>query len=59
VRGGEDGHVGTEHAAVADGHETAVQDDEVEVGVEAGAEGDVAAVVNVEGGFDEYVLLGG
>lgn len=55
VRGGEDGDIGAEHAPVANGHETAVEDGKVEVGVEAVAEGDVAAVVDVEGGFDEDV----
>jgi hypothetical protein len=57
VRGGEDGHVGAEHAPVPDGHETAVEDGEVEVCVEAGAKGDIAAVVDVEGGFDDWGVV--
>jgi hypothetical protein len=47
VRGREDGNVGTEHASVADGNKTAVQDSEVEIGVKACADGDVAAVIDV------------
>lgn len=56
MRRGEDTHVRSDHDAVADCHETAVEDGEVEVGVEAGADADVGAVVDVEGGFDEGVV---
>lgn len=45
VRGGEDGHVGTEHDAVANGHDGTVEDGEVEVGIEPFPDADVAAVV--------------
>lgn len=38
VRGVHDGHVGAEHDPVADGDEAAVEDREVEVGVEAASQ---------------------
>lgn len=50
---GEDGHVGTKHASVTDGDETAVEDSEIEVGVKTLAEGNVAAIVDVKWGFDD------
>ncbi|OSS44498.1 hypothetical protein B5807_10853 [Epicoccum nigrum] len=57
VRGGEDTHIGAEHAAIAYGDEAAVEDGQVEVCVEALTEGDVAAVVDVEGGLDEHPVV--
>lgn len=47
VRCGEDRHVWAHHDAVAYCYETAVEDGQVEVGVEAGADADVGAVVDV------------
>jgi hypothetical protein len=58
VRGGVDGHVGAEHDAVPDGDEPAVEDGQVEVGVEPRADLDVAAVVDVEGRLDEGLVVG-
>lgn len=55
VRRGEDTHIRPEHDPIADGYETAVQDREVEVGIEAVAERDIAAVVDGEGRLDEDV----
>lgn len=48
VGGGEDAHVGAEHDAVADRHQRAVEDRQVEVGVDALPELDVAPVVDVQ-----------
>ena len=51
---GKDGYVGTEHAPIADGDETAVEDCQIEVGVETFTKRDVATVVYVERGFDDW-----
>ncbi|KAI2608228.1 uncharacterized protein GGS25DRAFT_265877 [Hypoxylon fragiforme] len=56
VRRGQNRHVRAEHDAVADGHERAVEDRQVVVGVEAVAEADVAAVVDGEGRLDEDLV---
>jgi hypothetical protein len=56
VRRREDTHIRAEHDALADGDEAAVQDGEVEVGVEPAAKRDVAAVVDSERRLDEGVL---
>lgn len=52
VGSGEDGHVGAEHDTVTNGYESAVEDAEVEVGVEALANLDIAPVVDGEGRVD-------
>jgi hypothetical protein len=52
VCGGEDTHVRSKHATVAYSNERAIEDSEVEICVEALAERNVAAVVYVEGWFD-------
>ena len=49
MRCGENGDVGTHHHAVSDGDEAAVEDGEVEVGVETDADADIGAVVDVAG----------
>lgn len=58
MRRGENADIWTYQDAVADGDKPAVEDGEVEVGVEAGAEADVAAVVDAEGGLDEGFGVG-
>jgi hypothetical protein len=56
VRRREDTHIRTEHDALPDSDQAAVQDGEIEVGVEPVAERDVAAVVDSERRLDEGVL---
>jgi hypothetical protein len=57
MRRRENRDIGAKHAAFANRHKTAVQNREVEVRVEAVAERDVAAIVNVEGRLDEDVFV--
>lgn len=57
VRRSKNGHIGTDHDAIADGHDGAVQDGQVEVCVEALANADVAAVVDREGWVDTDLLV--
>lgn len=55
---GKDRNVRSEHHPIADRHEPAIEDAEVEVCVEAGADGDVAAVVYLEGRLDVGFVVG-
>ena len=57
VRSGEQGDVGSEHDTVTDRDEGTIKDGEVEVRVEALAEVDVAAIIDVEGGFDVGIVV--
>lgn len=50
-------HIRSKHAPIPNCHNTAVQDGQVEVRIEALAEADVAAVVNVEGRLDADVVV--
>ena len=52
-----DTNIRPKHAPIPNSHETAVQDGQVEVSVEPLAERDVAAVVDVEGRFDEDLVV--
>lgn len=56
VRRSEDTHIRPKHDPLADRDEAAVQDGEVEIGVEPAPDGYVAAVVDPEGGLDEGVV---
>ena len=56
MRRRENTHIRAEHDPIPHRHEAAVQDREVEVGIHPVAEGDVAPVVDAEGGLDEDVV---
>jgi hypothetical protein len=57
MRRRENRHIRPKHAPIPNRHETAVQNRKVEVCIEALAQRNVAAVVNVEGRFDEDVVV--
>jgi hypothetical protein len=57
MRSREDGNIRSEHAPIANSNKTAIKDRQVEICVEARADGDVATVVNVEGWFNENVVI--
>lgn len=58
MRRRKDAHMRPHDDAVPDGDEPAVEDAEVEVRVEAGADGDVGAVVYLERGLDVGLIVG-
>jgi hypothetical protein len=51
------GHIRSKHAPIANSDEATIQDCKVEICVESFAKWDVAAIVDVEGGFNEYVVV--
>jgi hypothetical protein len=50
-------HIRPKHATVPNRHQTAIQNREVEIRIEALAQRNVAAVVDVEGGFDDGFVV--
>lgn len=56
MRRRKDTHIRSEHHPVPHRHQTAVQNRQVEVGIHPVAEGDIAPVVDAEGGLDEDVV---
>ena len=57
MRSGQDGYIRPEHDAVADGDQGAVEDRQVEVGVEPLPDAYVAAVVDAERRLDEHLVV--
>ncbi|KAG9255585.1 uncharacterized protein F5Z01DRAFT_548976, partial [Emericellopsis atlantica] len=57
VRGGNEGHIRSHGHAVANRHNRAVQDGQVEIGIEALAEADVAPIINGEGRLDQDFVV--
>jgi hypothetical protein len=51
-------HIRAKHTPISYCHKRAVEDSQIEVGVETFAQGDITAVIDVERGFDEDFIVG-